>query len=256
MMENVTFLKGGNTMEADADGKIYSELFKEIDLKKFQTSRIDACPVCESSKIVRMKKDHYHGEILCEQCGAVIEEQITIDEIPEICVSDRELEIELNTYRLKSKNSLEKTRIGGLTKYPGLMVKYDRSSEGNKKKWRAKMYKDFVGVVNTHFHMTKTQQIRVKEAIDYHEDIKELHRQANYESIITALCILSMKRDKRRVSFDNKGMNKAQLEFINEIGLTEKKYIKIMENCNFPMIKTHHLNKRIKPFKFKNKRYK
>lgn len=245
-------VKKGFILKMANKGKIHSEVLKEIDLKKFQKSKIDICPKC--GKIVRMRKDPYHGEILCEKCGAVIKEQITINEIPEICVSDRELEIELNTYRLKSGDLSEKTRVGGLTRYPQLMMKYDRSTEGNKKKWRSKMYKDYVGIVNTHFMMTKTQQNRVKEIIDFNGDIQELHRQASYEQIITALCILSMKKDNRKIYFDKKYLTKAQKEFIDEIGLTEKKYIRIMEKCNFPLLKTRELNKHGVRFKRNKKR--
>lgn len=225
------------------------EVLKEFNNKKFRTKKIDVCPNPDCKKIVRMKDDHYHAETVCEQCGAVIKEQITLDEIPEICVSERELEIELNTYRQKSSKSLDKTRIGGLLKYPSLIERYDRSNEGDMKKWRTKMYKDFVGVVNTQFQMTKTQQIRVYEIIDYIKDVKELHRQCSYEAIITALCILSMKKDKRRLSFDNKGMNTTQLDFINEIGLTYKKYIRIMEKCNFPLLSPTQLKRGALAFK-------
>lgn len=223
------------------------ESLKEFNLKKFCKTGIEICPECE--KIVRMKKDHYHAEIVCEQCGAIIREKITLNELPEICVSDRELEIELNTYRQKSSKSLERNRIGGLIRYPALMMKYDRSTEGNKKKWRNKMYKDYVGIIHTHFMMTKTQQTRVKEMIDFNGDIQELHRQASYEQIITALCILSMKKDNRKIYFDAKYLTKAQKGFIDEIGLTEKKYIRIMEKCNFPLLKTRELNKRGVTFK-------
>lgn len=222
---------------------------KKIDIKKFKKKSIDVCPECK--KVVRMRDDNYHAETLCEKCGAVINEKIPIDEIEDICVSDRELEIELNTYR---QTSLEKNRVGSLTRYPQLMMKYDRSTEGSQKKWRTKMYKDYVGVVSTQFQMTRTQQIRVKEVIDCCDDLQDLHRQANYESIITALCILSMKRDKRRISFDNKHITKSQFEFLDEIGLTEKKYITIMENCNFPMLKSRRFKNVKKPFKFKKKR--
>lgn len=234
-------------MKTDNDKQTYNQILKEINLKKFQKKVIDVCPECK--KIVRMKLDHYHGEILCEQCGAVIKDNITLEEIPEICVTDRELEIELNTYRQKSSNSIKKERISSLKKYKPLMQKYDRSSEGNKRKWRNKTYKDYVGIVSTHFMMTKTQKQRVYEMIDFNGDIKDLHRQASYEQIVTALCILSMKKDKRRLSFDNKGMNKNQLSFMEEIGLTWKKYIRIMEKCNFPLLKTDKLKKRKVSFK-------
>jgi len=114
----------------------YVHILKEIDLQKFR-KRIDTCPECK--RIVRIRTDHYHAEQLCEKCGAVIREQLTLPELPEICVTDRELEIELNTYRSKKTRPLDKTRIGGLTRYKSLIQKYDRSTEGNKKKWRNKM---------------------------------------------------------------------------------------------------------------------
>lgn len=228
----------------------YVDVLKEIDLQKFR-KKIDTCPDCK--RIVRIRTDHYHAEQLCEKCGAIIREQMTLPELPEICVTDRELEIELNTYRSKKTRPLDKTRVGGLTRYKSLIQKYDRSTEGNKKKWRNKTYKEYVGIVNTHFEMTKTQMIRVYEIIDYNGDIKELHRQATFEQIITALCILSMKKDKRRLSFDNKGMTKTQLSFITEIGLNIDKYIRIMEKCNFPLLTTHHLKEKGTTFKSNKK---
>jgi len=233
----------------------YKEILKEIDLDKFRTSKIDVCPNCEGTKIVRMKTDHYHGEILCQECGAVIKESIPLNEIPEICVSEREMEIELNTYRGKKSDPDYHQRVGKLSQYPELMAKYDRESEDSKLIWDRRAYKRYVGVVNTNFQMTKTQQRRVLEFIDDHNnDLKALHRQCSYEAIITALCILSMRKDKRRISFDNKGMNKSQFEFVEETGLTEKKYIRIVENCTFPALKRPNLNTLGRAFKPKLRR--
>ena len=225
----------------------YPEVLKEINLKKFRKKKIDVCPEC--GKIVRMKDDHYHAETICEQCGCVVAENITFDEIPEICVTDREMEIELNNYRRKKSDPDYKNRIGGLTRYPQLMMKYDRKTEGNMKKWRNKAYKDYVGVVNTNFGMTKTQQRRVLEIIDDTDDIKSLHGQASYEAIITALCFISMKKDHRRIEFNNKCLNKSQLDFIDEIKLDWKKYVRIMENMSIPSLSKRVLNKRNGAFK-------
>jgi len=218
----------------------YSEIFKEIDLKKFR-KKIGTCPNCH--KVVRTRTDHYHAEVLCEQCGAVIREQLTLEELPEICVTDRELEIEINTYRRRKTNPTDKVRIGGLTRYPELMMKYDRSTDGDKRKWRRKTYKDYVGVVSTHFMMTRVQKNRVYELIDYNGDIQNLHRQASYEQIITSLCILSMKKDKRIIYFDDKYLTRPQREFIEEIGLTYEKYSRIMEKLSFPVLSTNKLKK-------------
>lgn len=212
----------------------------EIDLNKLKLQSIGVCPGC--GRIVRMRKDHHHAEIICEKCGCVIESFQISDEMPEICVSERELEIELNTYRL-SPTSNEKTRVGNLTRYGYLIKRYDRSTEGNMKKWRDQRYKDYIGIVNTHFNMTKTQKGRVESVINQYEDLGDLHGNAGYECIVTALCILSMKKDKRRISFDNKGMNKTQRNFIKEVGLTERKYITIIENCNVPMPGPRNRNK-------------
>ncbi|WJI09169.1 hypothetical protein FGU46_03215 [Methanobacterium sp. CWC-01] len=226
-----------------------NEVFKDVDLKKFR-KKISTCPNCR--RVVRTRTDHYHAEILCEECGAVIREQLTLDELPEICVTDRELEIEVNTYRRRRSNPTDKVRTGGLTRYPELMMKYDRSTDGDKRKWRRKTYRDFVGVVSTHFMMTRIQKSRVHEVIDYLDDIQELHRQASYQQIVTSLCILSMKRDKRIIYFDVKYLTKSQKNFIDDIGLTHDKYIRIMEKLSFPVLSTQKYKK--PPLSLKHKK--
>jgi hypothetical protein len=220
------------------------KVYHDIIPKEMKKTAVDQCPECKC--IVRIKQDPHHAEQLCDHCGCVIREKIPYMELSEIHVTDRELEIELNTWNTDREG--KKTRRSKLIRFNSLMERYDRKTEGNNKKWRNGKYKDYVGIVSTHFMMTKLQKTRVFEMIDDRRDIKDLHRKASYEQIVTSLCIISMKKDKRRIGFNDKSLTAGQKAFIGEIGLTEGLYLRVMEKIAFPAIGNPQKKKRYKGF--------
>lgn len=108
-------------------------------------------------------------------------------------------------------------------------------TRGDKQGWRMRQYHDFIGVVNTHFMMTDYQKDEVWEVIQKVDNLKFFHRTASYEVIVLALCVGVMKKDKREISFKKRLPRKA-FGFVEEVGLCEEDYLKIMEKFAFMKI--------------------
>lgn len=209
---------------------------------------VELCSTCHS--IIHERKDSFHGHYFCENCGYVSRqilvlhgnktmEEITvatdtrIDDYPDepsLKVSDEEIALEVNTFRYrKNRSGIIQREDNKFRRIRWLCERYDRATEGNMKGWRQEQYIDYIGVVNTHFMMTSQQKSRVAHFIKSLGGVKQVHRQCSYEQIITALCINVMKNDGRRITFNDRNSSQIQKQFLEEIGLTEQIYNRIIE---------------------------
>ena len=210
---------------------------------------VELCSNCHS--IIRERRDSFHGHYFCENCGYVSRqilvlhgnkamEEITvatdtqkIDDYPDepsLKVSDEEIGREVNSFRYrKNKFGILQREDNKFRRIQWLCERYDRATEGDMKAWRQDRYYDYIGVVNTHFMMTPSQKSRVAHFIKSLGGVKQVHRQCSYEQIITALCIIVMKSDGRCIDFNGRNSSQIQRIFLEEIGLTEQLYYRIIE---------------------------
>ncbi len=105
-------------------------------------------------------------------------------------------------------------------------------THADKQGWRLRQYHDYIGIVNTHFQMTPYQKDRVWYLIQRAGEIKYFHHTCTYEMIVLALCLGVMKQDGRRIEFKDRRPRSA-FGFVDEVGLIEEDYFKVMEKVAF-----------------------
>jgi len=108
-----------------------------------------------------------------------------------------------------------------------LQATYEKTSESKAEYRERSLYKNWVGILNTEYHLTKDQKKWLYTAIErlpVYGGMKEvLCRNCSYEQILTSLAIRLMRRNKRRFSIDSN-------KFCKSINLTSGKYYGIIEN--------------------------
>lgn len=146
-----------------------------------------------------------------------------------IRVNEEELAIAVNTFHrvktIQKNGKMEYERQPSkFRRIPWLTERYDRTNEGNKDLWRKQnLYKNYIGVINTHFMMTPYQKKISWELILKIGNLKNLCKNCRYEQIVAAICVYNMKKDNRDIRIDKN-------KFLKEIKLSRNRYAVIMEN--------------------------
>lgn len=196
------------------------------DFKNFPHST-DICYNC--GNIVYRLTDSHRGESFCRECGIIKPElnfDISLTE-ENIRVQDEDLAKIFNTFtRIKTPKGYER-QSNKFRRIEWLKERYDRTTEGNKDLWRKQAhYFNYIGVMNTHFKMTKKQQKDAKRLIHDIGNLRNLCKRCKYEIVVSAICVYVMKKDKRDIRLRGKNQNK----FLIDTGLTQEKYSLILAN--------------------------
>lgn len=199
------------------------------DFKNYPRN-INICGNCHG--IVRERTDYKHGIVFCENCGHVkntipLENQEISPE--NIHVDEEEIAIMVNTFqRVKTRTTDGQIKYNRapskFRRITWLKERYDRSTEGNMGLWRLQtQYENYIGVVNTHFMMTEFQKKESLNLILQVGNLKNLCKNCRYEQIVAAICVYTMKKDKRDIRIQRN-------KFLKEIQLSRNKYAVIIEN--------------------------
>lgn len=183
-------------------------------------SYIEICGNCNS--ITTERNDEHRAEYFCEHCGYVLNKFY----IPEYTIEDIHVENQRLKFELKG-GRFRKVEHEKIDRIKRLEQNYDNTTNGNMKSYRKKQYEAYVGVLNTHFMMTDTQKKKIYRLIDLIDDFTVLCRGCDYRAIIASLAVKIQREDGRIISFNKPRETRL---FFEEIGLTEKLYLKIIEN--------------------------
>lgn len=198
----------------------------KTDFKNYPHS-VDICPEC--GNIIYKLYDSHRAERFCKVCGIIDADLILAIDIKEenIRVSDEDLSKTFNTFkRIKTKKGYER-QAHKIRRIEWLKERYDRTTQGNKDLWRKQAhYFNYIGVMNTHFNMTKKQQKDAQRLIHDIGNLRNLCKRCKYEIVVSAICVYVMKKDKRDIRLRGKNRNK----FLIDNGLTQEKYGLILGN--------------------------
>lgn len=201
------------------------------DLKKLPGG-LYICHQCRSFTYFR--HDTHRAEKICEHCGTVIKENMMVSENP--VTGDSYIEILVDDSDLQDYFRSKNTENDGRVKW---LEKQYSETHADKQGWRLRQYHDYIGIVNTHFQMTTYQKDRVWFLIQKAGEIQYFHQKCSYEEIVLALCIGVMKQDKigrkdaPELSFKKRRPRKAFNDLVDEVGLVEEDYFKVMEKVAF-----------------------
>ncbi|KYC53890.1 MAG: hypothetical protein AMQ22_00090 [Candidatus Methanofastidiosum methylothiophilum] len=219
-------------------------------------SEITICKRCNN--IVTERKDIKEGVWFCGNCGIVTKKVlihhvgegdkyyfesyidevadiniVTNDKLPGCLVSKRELNAEVTSTKLIEGERVKNEQFQDI----GKLIKYYETKKEDPKEYRKSQYIRYIGVVNTEFMMTAWQKTSIKHIIS-NISLKDLCANCSYEIIIAALAVYVMRKDHRKI---NIGSNK----FLKGIGLTDKKYTRIVERLGYFLL-DHPLTPKVK----------
>jgi DNA-directed RNA polymerase subunit M/transcription elongation factor TFIIS len=181
--------------------------------------RTELCPNC--FRVIFERKDFIHGHYFCERCGYVTKDILVVDNNGHVA------EFEVST--------LTKKRIPEHFVYPKKNINklrniYEKEGKSREEYRVFRDYKHFLDIIASNFQMTPEQRNRVFFGIKKAKGVNFFCKNCKYEEIILSLCIMVMRNDDRRIRFKD-------YSFIKEVGLSESKYIKVIEKANLLGIK-------------------
>lgn len=187
---------------------------KNLAEVQFYPRYSELCPNCK--RVIFERKDYIHGHYFCEKCGYLTKEILVNTRngmMEEYAVGND------GKYNVKYFMKSEKADIKKLRNI------YETYTNNNTQQYRIdRDYKHFTDIVASTFQMTKYQRDDVLWYIKRAEGVNTFCKTCPYENIILGLAIMVMRNDGRKIRL------KGQYKIINEIGLTEKQYSKILEN--------------------------
>jgi len=174
----------------------------------------ELCPNC--FKVIFERKDFIHGHYFCENCGYVTKDILIVDSNGTVA------EFKLST--------LTKKRIPDHFSYPHksiqqLRKKYEKESNSVEEYRVHSTYKHYLDIVASSFQMTSGQRSRVFYGIKKAGGVNYFCKNCKFEIIIISLCIMVMRNKGRRIKLED-------YKIVKEVGLTETKYIKVIENAS------------------------
>lgn len=174
------------------------------------------CPECEYP----IKYNNPHScEVVCEQCGTVLDQHILeADSKYLLFSSTEELPENNNIFKKEEKRVLD---IMHNKKYAN--PEHKQKSKTPKKDWHLNQYYFFAKKVSKEFNMSKKEVIILKNIIKEYK-MKQIHSCLKYEVVIVGICLYILRNKGYVVSYKH--------EVIDSVKLTKMHYKVIKRNLD------------------------